>query len=234
MHLFYAPEIVGSTHTLPESESKHAVRVLRLGIGDAVTLFDGKGHFYYAQVRDNHPKRCQVAIVRTQTVEPRPFSLHIAIAPTKNIARTEWFLEKATEIGIESITPIICQRSERKEVKTERLEKVVLAAAKQSMAAWLPTLHKPLPYNKFIAQPLAGNGYIAHCLSEQSRVALASAYKATQNAVVLIGPEGDFTPSEIEAATAAGFSPVALGETRLRTETAGLVACHTIALLNSL
>ena len=234
VHLFYAPNITANTYQLSEPESKHAIRVLRLTEGSTLTLMDGRGTFHHCEIIAAHPKRCTVSITHTESFEPRPYSLHIGIAPTKNIARLEWFLEKATEIGIEAITPIICQRSERQQLKAERLEKVILSAAKQSQSAWLPILHPPQTYNNFIAQPLDGERLIAHCLSDGSRTELSSAYKRGENVVILIGPEGDFTPEEIEAAQAANFQPVSLGQTRLRTETAGMVACHSIALLNAL
>ena len=232
MHIFYTPDISGNNYTLDETESKHCVRVLRLNKGDEITIVDGRGGFFIAEIVDPNPKRCAVKVIKSEVnFGLRNFRVHIAIAPTKNIERIEWFLEKATEIGINRITPLLCRYSERKEIKAERLEKVMVSAMKQSLKAYLPQLDQLIKFNDFISQPFDGQKFIAHC-DEHHRELLKNAYKPGGNSLILIGPEGDFSSEEIELAINAGFHPVSLGDSRLRTETAGVVACHTINLLN--
>lgn len=232
MHIFYTPDISGNTYTLDETESKHCVRVLRLEAGDEITLVDGRGGFYRAEITDPNPKRCAVKVVKSDlNYGQRNFSVHVAIAPTKNIERIEWFLEKATEIGIHRVTPLLCHHSERKEIKHDRLEKVMISAMKQSLKAYLPQLNEMTKFSRFIQQPFEGQKFIAHC-DEQYRELLKNAVKPNENYLILIGPEGDFSLEEISMAIDAGFVPVSLGESRLRTETAALVACHTFNLLN--
>ena len=232
MHIFYTPDISGKTYTLDETESKHCIRVLRLSKGDEITLVDGRGGFFTAEIADPNPKRCTVNIIKSElNFSQRNFKFHVAIAPTKNIERLEWFLEKATEIGIDRVTPLLCRYSERKEIKHDRLEKVMVSAMKQSLKAYLPKLDELTKFNDFIKLPFAGQKFIAHC-EEQHREFLKNLVKSGENYLILIGPEGDFSPEEIEMAIQAGFQPVSLGESRLRTETAGVVACHTFNLLN--
>jgi len=232
MHIFYTPELSGNTYTLDETESKHCIRVLRLEKGDEITLVDGRGGFFTAEIADPSPKRCTVKIVaEKQNHGLRKFQVQVAIAPTKNIERIEWFLEKTTEIGIDRVTPLLCQHSERKEIKHDRLEKVMVSAMKQSLKAYLPQLDELTKFSKLIQQPFEGQKFIAHC-EEQHREQLKNAMKPGGNYLILIGPEGDFSPEEIKMALDAGFVPVSLGESRLRTETAGVVACHTFNLLN--
>lgn len=232
MHLFYTPDLSGDSYTLDETESKHCVRVLRLEQGDEIILVDGRGGFFTAEIMDANPKRCAVKVIKSEVNSGhRNFSVHIAIAPTKNIERLEWFLEKATEIGLDRVTPLLCRFSERKEIKNDRLEKVMISAMKQSLKATLPQLDPLTKFSDFIAQPFEGKKFIAHC-DEQHRDLLKKMIAPHQNYLILIGPEGDFSPEEIEAALQAGFHPVSLGESRLRTETAGVVACHTFHLLN--
>lgn len=232
MHIFYTPELSGNTYTLDETESKHCVRVLRLEKGDEITLVDGRGGFFLARIDDPNPKRCVVKVVHSElNYRQRNFGIHIAIAPTKNIERIEWFLEKATEIGVNRITPLLCHHSERKEIKHERLEKVMVSAMKQSLKAYLPQLDELTKFSKFIQQPFEGQKFIAHC-DKQHRDLLKNVLKPANSYLILIGPEGDFSPEEIKLALDAGFVPVSLGESRLRTETAGVVACHTFNLLN--
>jgi len=232
MHIFYTPELSGNTYTLDETESKHCVRVLRLEKGDEITLVDGRGGFFTAEITDPNPKRCAVKVIKSElNFGRRNFQIYIAIAPTKNIERLEWFLEKATEIGINRVTPLLCRYSERKEIKTERLEKVMVSAMKQSLKAYLPQLDELTKFNEFIRQPFDGQKFIAHC-EEQHRELLKNAIQSGKNYLILIGPEGDFSTEEIESALNAGFLPVSLGDSRLRTETAGVVACHTFNLLN--
>ena len=232
MHIFYTPDISDKTYTLDEPESKHCVRVLRLEKGDEITLVDGRGGFFTAEIADPNPKRCTVNVIKSElNFGQRNFKVHVAIAPTKNNERLEWFLEKATEIGIDRVTPLLCRYSERKEIKHDRLEKVMVSAMKQSLKAYLPKLDELTKFNDFIKLPFAGQKFIAHC-EEQHREFLKNLVKSGENYLILIGPEGDFSPEEIEMAIQAGFQPVSLGESRLRTETAGVVACHTFNLLN--
>lgn len=232
MHIFYTPELSGKNYTLDETESKHCIRVLRLQQGDEIILVDGRGGFFTAEITDPNPKRCSVKVIKSELqFGLRNFKVQIAIAPTKNMDRIEWFLEKATEIGISRITPLLCRYSERKEIKHDRLEKVMVSAMKQSLKAYLPQLDPLTKFTDLISQPFSGQKFIAHC-EEQHREILKNLIEPAQNYLILIGPEGDFSTDEIEAAIQAGFRPVSLGDSRLRTETAGLVACHTFNLLN--
>jgi len=232
MHIFYTPELSGKTYILDETESKHCVRVLRLEKGDEITLVDGRGGFFTAEIADPNPKRCAVNVTKSDlNFGQRNFQVHLAIAPTKNMDRIEWFLEKATEIGVSRVTPLLCRHSERKEIKHDRLEKVMISAMKQSLKAYLPQLDELTKFSDFVRQPFEGQKFIAHC-EEQHRELLKNAMIPNKNYLILIGPEGDFSPEEIEMAIAAGFVPVSLGDSRLRTETAGVVACHTFNLLN--
>lgn len=232
MHIFYTPDISGNNYTLDETESKHCIRVLRLDAGDEITLVDGKGGFFTAKITDPNPKRCAVRIVKSElNFGLRNFYIHVAIAPTKNIERIEWFLEKATEIGINRVTPLLCRYSERKEIKGDRLEKVMVSAMKQSLKAYLPQLDPLTKFNEFITQPFQGQKFIAHC-EENHRDLLTKMIVSNQNYLILIGPEGDFSTEEIEMAISAGFNPVSLGDSRLRTETAGVIACHTFNQMN--
>lgn len=232
MHLFYTPDIHSDFYTLSEEESKHCIRVLRLTQDDRVYLIDGKGGFYTAEVFDPHPKRTLLKVTASQKeYGRRNHYLHIAVAPTKNIERLEWFLEKATEIGIDEITPVICERSERKEVKTDRLNKIITSAVKQSIKAYHPKLNEPVKLNELMAAHFDGQRYIAHCIDGQ-KASLKDSADQRGAYLILIGPEGDFTPSEVEQALHAGFIPITLGDSRLRTETAALEACFEINFLN--
>lgn len=236
MHLFYTPDIDGALYTLSEDESKHAIRVLRLQKGDPLTLIDGKGNLYTAEIAEDHPKRCIAHVTDVQKeYGKRSFHLHIAMAPTKNMERTEWFLEKAVEIGLDEFTPIQCEHSERVVIKTERLHKIAVSAMKQSLKAYEPALHEVLTFPKFIqsANGFAGEKFIAHCeRDKQSPTLLKNSYTKGRDALILIGPEGDFSEQEITLALANGFREISLGKNRLRTETAALAACHTLNLLN--
>lgn len=232
MHLFYTPDIDGHPE-LPEEESMHCVRVLRLTEGEEIGLIDGKGGFYRAVIALAHQKRCRVEIVeRTERPKSWPVRIHIAMAPTKHLDRTEWFAEKATEIGIDAITMLRCRYSERKELKCERLEKILVSAMKQSLKAVLPRLEGMTDFRSFVAQPFSGRKFIAHCYADGERRLLKQLYEPGEDALVLIGPEGDFSPEEVEYALANGFQPISLGDSRLRTETAALSACHTLQILN--
>jgi len=177
-------------------------------------------------------KKCLVRILSTEKTPANPVQIHIAIAPTKNINRFEWFLEKATEIGIDEITPLVCAHSERKIVKPDRLNKVLIAALKQSLKSWLPHIHQPVSFNELIHREFDGQKFIAWCEAGEEDL-LQKIYLPGSSALILVGPEGDFSPEEVEQATQAGFIPVSLGNSRLRTETAGVVACSTVQFIIS-
>lgn len=232
MHIFYTPDINSETYYLNEEESKHCVRVLRLQKGDTINLVDGRGGFYNAIVEDPHPKRTSLKVINKQDeFNKRSQYLHIAVAPTKNTDRFEWFLEKATEIGIDEVTPLICERSERKELKTERLNKVITSAVKQSIKAYHPKLNEPLKFRDFIKSASNTQKFIAHCINNE-KFALKDKIVLNSNYLVIIGPEGDFSQTEVDLAIDAGFLPIGLGNSRLRTETAALEACFEVNFLN--
>lgn len=241
MHLFYTPDINTDLYTLNEDESKHCIKVLRLTMGDRIVLIDGKGGLYDAEITLDHPKRCEVKIItKKKNVGKRSYQLHIAIAPTKNMDRLEWFAEKATEIGIDELSLLSCQHSERVIVKNERLEKVLVSAMKQSVKAYLPKLNEILDFKKFIAgtTDFKGQKFIAHCNApingkETEKPLLKDLYKQQQSVLILIGPEGDFFVEEVQLALKNGFQEISLGPSRLRTETAALTACLTVHILNS-
>jgi 16S rRNA (uracil1498-N3)-methyltransferase len=231
MALFYVPNLA-SGNILPEEESQHAVKVLRLQAGDNITVVDGSGGYYKAVITNPHHKHCAFEITETQLeFGKRNYKLHIAIAPTKNIERLEWFIEKATEIGIDEITPVICRHSERKIVKEERLEKIIVSAAKQSLKAYFPKLNPLCTFDQLLQKHTASQKFIAHCYEEDKRLLQTEITKSSE-VLILIGPEGDFSMEEVQKAISLGFKPVSLGESRLRTETAGVVACHTVAIMN--
>lgn len=232
MQLFYVPNISGAEIILDETESKHAVRVLRLQNGNQVQVIDGVGGFYIAEITEANPKKCRLTIVGSQQeYGKKDFWLHIAIAPTKNIDRFEWFLEKATEIGIDEITPLLSGHSERKVIKPERLEKILISAMKQSVKAFLPKLNELQPFNQLVLNSKNKNKYIAHCNNGEKNH-LKNEIKSGGDILILIGPEGDFNTEEVRFAQDNGFKEVSLGTSRLRTETAGIVACHIVNLAN--
>lgn len=234
MYLFYAPDIISDIYTLSDEESKHAIKVLRLNEKDIIHLADGRGGFYKTEITNANPKHCEVKVLEKKEEDnKRNFYLHIAVAPTKNIERFEWFLEKATEIGIDEITPIECHRSERVVVKTERANKVITSAMKQSLKAYHPQLNELTKFKEFLksVSGFSGQKFIAHCM-EYEKLSLKNDYQYNQNVMILIGPEGDFTPEEVALAIQNNFKPISLGSSRLRTETAALTACLTINLLN--
>lgn len=242
MHLFYTPDILpaNTTYTLSEEESKHCIRVLRLNSGDTISLIDGKGGWYDATIAGTDAKRCVVNIVNTiKQVGKRNFKLHIAIAPTKNNDRTEWFIEKATEIGIDEISMIESKHTERSSIKTERFLKVAISAIKQSLKAYLPQLNNMLGFEKFIttSTDFKGQKFIAHCNKsvcgdEAEKKHLRYVYEKNKDVLILIGPEGDFTVEEVKLALNKGFQEISLGNSRLRTETAALYACMVIHVMN--
>jgi 16S rRNA (uracil1498-N3)-methyltransferase len=232
MNLFFTPDISGTHYTLSAEESMHCIRVLRHRQGDLLTLVDGRGTLYKATITEANQKSCGVEIVESfPGFEQRNYHLHVAIAPTKNIDRFEWFLEKATEIGIDEITPLLCEHSERKQLKTERMEKILVSAMKQSLKASLPRLNNLTTFESFISTADGSNTFIAHCYPGD-KIHLARAAKGFGKVVVMIGPEGDFSADEVMAAKAKLCREVSLGQSRLRTETAGITAVSLINVLN--
>jgi 16S rRNA (uracil1498-N3)-methyltransferase len=232
MHLFYEPDFLTNGNILNPEESKHCVRVLRHNVGNKVSVMNGKGSIFITEIIEANPKKCALQIISETKEQPRPFSLHMAVAPTKNIDRFEWFLEKATEIGIEEITPIICDHSERKVIKPERLEKVITAATKQSLRAYRPKLNPAVSFEQFLTTNYIGySKYIAHCYDNPKQL-LKSDYSENENALILIGPEGDFSEKEVEAAHTNNYRAISLGKARLRTETAAIMSCTIINITN--
>jgi 16S rRNA (uracil1498-N3)-methyltransferase len=231
MQLFYISGIEGNSCVLSEEESWHCMKVLRSKEGDSIDLTDGAGNFYKGKLVKIHQKGCLVEISSVRRIPPPACHLHIALAPTKNIDRYEWFLEKATEIGIDEITPLFCEHSEREIVKLPRLEKVLVSAMKQSLKAWLPKLNEPTRFQDFINREFTGQKFIGYC-ETGNESELHNIYLPGSDALILIGPEGDFSKREIEMAVKSNFVPISLGPARLRTETAGVVACHTVGLVN--
>lgn len=234
MQLFYNPTIDETTKTVifDKLESRHIVKVLRKNQGDVLQITNGVGFLFDAKITIASDKKCVAEIIKSEA-KPKQwnYELHVAIAPTKNNDRFEWFLEKATEIGIDEITPIICQNSERKVVKLDRFEKIIQAAMKQSLKFTLPKLNEPVKFTDFLEQKFEGKICIAHC-EDFNKNYLKQIVKNDEKITILIGPEGDFSIQEIELALAKNCIPVSLGESRLRTETAGLVATHSVSFLN--
>ena len=242
MYLFYTPDIETS-HFLSEEESAHCVRVLRYDRGDEILLTDGRGTTYHARIINPHPRHCEFEVLSQEKQEKtHNIYLHVAIAPTKNIERLEWMVEKCTEIGVDEITPLLCRFSERKNLRIDRLEKIILSAAKQSLTPYLPKLNELTDFATLMQEygkeakgerreARGLDKYIAHCYKDEKRE-LKDALQKGRDVLILIGPEGDFSEQEVERAIKEGFVPVGLGRSRLRTETAGVVACHTAVLLN--
>ncbi|QJW89704.1 16S rRNA (uracil(1498)-N(3))-methyltransferase [Spirosoma taeanense] len=225
MHLFYQPEPV---QHLTEEDSRHAVRTLRLKTGDSITVTDGHGNRHSAVITQADARRCQFRIRDTQTTVPRPFSIRICVAPTKNLDRIEWFIEKAVELGIERISFFYGQHSERRALKLERLEKIAVAAMKQSLQSFVPILDEALSFTDFLKTVSEDQRFIAHLSDQKPPVSLLKAAATGGRYAVLIGPEGDFSDAEIHQAVSVGFQLVTLGPNRLRTETAALTACQIL------
>ena len=233
MQLFYNPDITNQTKqfSFNREESKHIVKVLRKRTGDQLHITNGKGWLFTSEIIIADIKKCTVSI-ETKTLQTKHnYNLHLVVSPTKMNDRYEWFLEKATEIGIDSITPIICDHSERKIIKQERFEKIIQSAMKQSLHCYLPKLSQALTFKDFMKQEFNGQLFIAHC-EETVRKSFKKQLQPKQDVTILIGPEGDFSVKEIKMAIENNFIPVTLGETRLRTETAAIVACHSVAYTN--
>ena len=234
MQLFYNANITEDTKqfTFDRTESRHIVRVLRKKIGDQLLITNGKGILFTSEIAIADDKNCIANIISVdEKSKARNYHLHIAIAPTKNIDRFEWFLEKATEIGIDEITPLKCERSERKNIKSDRLEKIIESAMKQSLKFHLPKLNPLISFSEFINKDFESDLFIAHC-EKTDRKTLKTSLQPKQDVIILIGPEGDFSKSEIEKALQHDFTPITLGESRLRTETAGVVATNMISYIN--
>lgn len=233
MQLFYNSEIKSgdTTFTFDKEESKHIIKVLRKQEGHKIHITNGLGYLFISEIVLGLEKKCEVKIIEEQFFKPSTFYTHIAVAPTKMHDRIEWFLEKATEIGIHEITPIICEHSERKIFKIDRAEKIIQSATKQSNQYYLPKINEAISLSEFIKKNQNGQKFIAHC-EETQKKSFSEEIERNQSVTILIGPEGDFSSKEIKLALENNFIPVTLGNTRLRTETAALVACHTILLKN--
>ena len=235
MNLFYNPNVDKDSQeiTFDKEESRHVLKVLRLKEGDPLKITNGKGIFFDVEIINTNPKQCVVKVIRTEFISADNYQLHLAVAPTKLNDRYEWFLEKATEIGISEITPILCEHSERKSIKPERYEKILQSAMKQSLKAYMPLLNPMISFKDFTSSKKDSDEfkYIAHC-EDSNKESLKSVLQPKQKIIILIGPEGDFSSEEIKLAKEAGFIPVALGNSRLRTETAAIVACHSVAFVN--
>lgn len=236
MRRFYAhaDQIFEEEIILDEEESTHLSRVLRLQIGDEVEVVNGLGDLYQARVSEISKRNCRLLIKQKQSSDKDSPELWMAVAPTKNLNRWEWFLEKATELGIGRISPILCRRSERKVLKIDRQMRILKEAMKQSQRLYLPELNELKPLSAIIeeAKNFEGEKFIAHCENAPKEL-LKSLHQSEKKALILIGPEGDFHPEEISKALENGFKAISLGESRLRTETAALAACHTINLIDA-
>ena len=234
MQLFYNPNLDTSVNqfTFNAEESKHITKVLRKKEGDVLDITNGKGYIFKAEILVADIKKCKAKIIDTSKKHAKMHSLHMVVAPTKMNDRFEWFLEKATEIGVNEITPIICDHSERKVIKQERMEKVIQSAMKQSLQTFLPKLNEAISYSDFIAKTHEGLCFIAHCEKDE-KMDLKRRVAPDKDITILIGPEGDFSKTEIQTAYEKGFYPISLGENRLRTETAAIVACTTVAMINN-
>jgi len=232
MQLFYSENPITNSCILDEQESKHAIKVLRLGAGDKLWVTDGSGFLFQGIIKDPSPRGCSLEIVSSAPgSDKRDYKLHIAISPLKNPDRFEWFVEKAVEIGIDEITPLICEHSEKPGIKQVRIEKIVVTAMKQSLKTRKTIINSPVKFSDFISQSIDGARLMAHCNTGPKKN-IADVYKKGENCTILIGPEGDFSKKEIEDANYSAYSPITLGPSRLRTETAGIAACHSIYFLN--
>ncbi len=233
MQLFYNPTIneTQTSFVFDKEESKHIIKVLRKKESDILHVTNGLGFLFTTEITIASDTKCTVKIVSFEKQEMPKFHLHLAVAPTKMNERYEWFLEKATEIGIQEITPIICDHSERKVIKTDRFQKILESAMKQSLHYYMPKLNEPISFRDFVKSQNSGQLFIGHC-EETAKKSLKNELKPNQDVTILIGPEGDFSVKEIEQAIATNFIPVSLGATRLRTETAAIVACHSVVLIN--
>jgi 16S rRNA (uracil1498-N3)-methyltransferase len=232
LNVFYQPEIPNGIRYLDQEESRHCAKVLRKKTGDTIQITDGKGSLYKAILTDSRPDKCTFKIDSTEKEVPRPFHIHIAIAPTKNPERTEWFVEKAIEIGVDEISFVLCDNSERAALKIDRLEKLAISAMKQSLRFTLAKINHMVLLKDFIKETEAGSKFIAY-VDQTNPDHLIKQAAAKTNYVILVGPEGDFSKKELELAIEHGYKKVNLGTNRLRTETAGVAACHILNLVNT-
>lgn len=231
--IFYCPNI-RTNPQLPEAESRHCARVLRMKTDDMLYITDGKGYFYRARLVQTDPKACIVSVVEEIPQQKKwDFDLHIAFAPTKKVDRMEWFIEKATEIGVDTLSTLKCRYSERKNINITRLENKMISAMKQSQKSRLPRLNEMIEFDEFIKYPFTGQKFIAHCY-DSIKTPLTQICEKNKDTLILIGPEGDFSEEEVEKSIEQGFIPISLGKSRLRTETAALVACNTVHIINEL
>ena len=233
MQLFYNPSIneTATSFVFDKEESKHIIKVLRKKEGDVLFVTNGFGFLFTTEITIASDTKCTVKINALEQQEKPKFHLHLVVAPTKMNERYEWFLEKATEIGIQEITPVICEHSERKVIKTDRFQKILESAMKQSLHYYLPKLNEPISFKDFLKKENKGQKFIAHC-EETAKKSLKNELKTNEDVTILIGPEGDFSVKEIQLALEHNYIPVSLGQTRLRTETAAIVACHSVVFKN--
>ena len=233
MQIFYVPGITGDSCVMDENESRHCIRVLRMPKGSRVKLVDGMGGFYEGIITEADPSACMVRITEiTAGFEKRDYRLHMAVSPIKNQERFEWFIEKSVEFGIDEITPLICRNTEKHGIKTARINNIIVSAMKQSLKAYRPVLNEAAGFSEFIASEHAGTKMIAHCNPGHDLLKMDTVYMKGTDALILIGPEGDFSDEEINLALNTGFKGVSLGKSRLRTETAGIAACHSVHFIN--
>ena len=233
MQIFYAPLINGNTYILDETESRHCIKVLRMTKGEQVNLIDGKGNLFVGEISIADSSHCTITITKIiKGFEKRDYYLHIAISPLKNPDRFETFVEKCVEIGIDEITPLICDRTEKKGTKSDRIERLIISSMKQSLKARKTIFNEPDTFARLMLKEFNGVKLIAHCEEAPEKNSIVEFYSKSQNAMILIGPEGDFTKDEIALAIQSGYSQVHLGPSRLRTETAGIAACHSIYFMN--
>ena len=233
MQLFYTSDISGDVASFSNDESAHCIRVLRMKNGDVINFTDGIGNLYEGVISAGNKTRMEASVTRVlQEYGRRSYRFHVAISPLKNNDRLEWFIEKAVELGIDEITPLICSRTEKQKIKRDRIENLILSAMKQSVKAYLPVLNEPVPVAEFLAGGFSGVRLIAHCNAVPERKPVSAVVRRGEDTVIMIGPEGDFTVDEVIMAAEAGFIPVHLGESRLRTETAGVAACCSVYLTN--
>jgi 16S rRNA (uracil1498-N3)-methyltransferase len=232
VNLFYQPLLEEGILYLDEEESRHCIKVLRKQSGDQIKITDGKGFFYVASISKADPRQCAFEIREKVEEKEKPFSIHVAIAPTKNSDRIEWFVEKTVEIGIDTITLLNCKNSERSFIKIDRLKKVAISAMKQSVKSRLPTIQEMTPFASVVSSSTAQEKFIAF-VDFDNELHLKAIAQKQKTYIVLIGPEGDFTTEELSVANSSGFKKISLGKSRLRTETAGMVACHTLNLINT-
>lgn len=234
MQYFYSNNIIKDLVILNEEESKHCIKVLRHKVNDKIYLIDGIGGLFLCKILDDNFNQCKLQIIKKEEVHERNFKLHIAISPIKNVDRFEWFVEKATEIGIDEITPIVCNKTEKLKIKKDRIQRILLSATKQSLNAKIPLFNEMVNFKDFISLQKNNQNiekFIAYCGVDITQN-LKSVYSQKSNTVIIIGPEGDFTENEVKYSLENGFKPVSLGVNRLRTETAGVMACSTINILN--